>query len=103
MGRQATARATSPPDAARLIWESRTERMKLSAVAESFFRELAQQLGGTMLLTKGELHRLIPHAELTPAAADEVREKLDLLQALFEQASTHDETAGKSVDDEMES
>lgn len=95
--------ATSPPDAARLIWESRTERMKLSAVAESFFRELAQQLGGTMLLTKGELHRLIPHAELTPAAADEVREKLDLLQALFEQASTHDETAGKSVDDEMES
>ena len=34
--------AASPPDAARLIWEARTERMKLSAVAESFFRRLSQ-------------------------------------------------------------
>ena len=39
--------------------------MKLSAVAESFFRELAQKFGsaGDVLLTKGELHRLIPHAD----------------------------------------
>lgn len=95
--------ATSPPDAARLIWESRTERMKLSTVAESFFRELAQELGGAMLLTKGELHRLIPHAELTPAAAGEVREKLDLLHRMFEQARKDDKTAGNVADDEAES
>lgn len=95
--------AASPPDAARLIWESRTERMKLSTVAESFFRELAQKLGGTMLLTKGELHRLIPHAELTSAAAGEVREKLDLLHGMFERARRHGETAGNGADDEPES
>lgn len=95
--------AASLPDAARLIWESRTERMKLSTVAESFFRRLAQKLGGVMLLTKGELHRLIPHAELTPAAAVEVREKLDLLLRMFEQARRHGETTGNGADDEAES
>ena len=95
--------AASPPDAARLIWEARTERLKLSGVAESFFRRLAQKVGGVMLLTKGELHRLIPHAELTPAAATEVREKLDLLRRMLEQASRHGETAGNGADDETES
>ncbi len=93
----------SPPDAARLIWESRTERMKLSAVAESFFRRLSHKVGGVMLLTKGELHRLIPHAELTRAAADEVSNKLNLLQSLFEQAHKHGETAGDSTGEEAES
>lgn len=83
--------ATSPPDAARLIWEARTERRKLSTLAESFFRRLAQGLGGAMLLKKGELHRLIPHAQLSAAAETEVRAKLDLLQCLFEQARSHDE------------
>jgi energy-coupling factor transporter ATP-binding protein EcfA2 len=78
--------ATSPADAARLIWEARTERRKLSALAESFFRRLAQSVGGAILLKKGELHRLIPHADLSAAAATEVRAKLDLLQELFEQA-----------------
>lgn len=95
--------AASPPDAARLIWESRTERLKLSAVAESFFRRLAQKVGGVMLLTKGELHRLIQYAELTPAAADEVRKKLDLLLGMFEQARRHGETSGNGADDEAES
>lgn len=83
--------ATSPTDAARLIWEARTERRKLSSLAESFFRRLAQRLGGAMLLRKGELHRLIPHAQLSAAAESEVRAKLDLLQRLFEQARSHDE------------
>jgi hypothetical protein len=86
--------AVSPADAARLIWEARTERRKLSTVAESFFRRLAQKVGGAMRLTKGELHRLIPHAELTPAAEAEVREKLDLLHRLFEPARSRSETAG---------
>lgn len=95
-GRQADYQtwAASPADAARLIWEARTERRKLSTVAESFFRRLAQKVGGAMRLTKGELHRLIPHAELTPAAEAEVREKLDLLHRLFEPARSRSETAG---------
>lgn len=95
--------AASPPDAARLIWEARTERMKLSALAESFFRRLAQKVGGVMLLTKGELHRLIPYAELSPTAADEVRNKLDLLHRLFERARKHEETTGNNANDETES
>ncbi|SER15096.1 Predicted ATPase [Solimonas aquatica] len=95
--------AASPTDAARLIWEARTERLKLSTVAESFFRLLAQKVGGVMQLTKGELHRLIPHAELTPAAATEVRDKLDLLHSMFEQASKHGETAGDDTGDNADS
>lgn len=88
--------AAAPPEAARLIWESRTERRKLSSVAESFFRKLAQKVGGGMLLTKGQLHRLIPHAVLTPAAVDEVREKLDALQEVFALALPHSETASET-------
>lgn len=85
----------SPADAARLIWEARTERCKLSAVAEAFFRQLAQKLGEAMLLTKGELHRLIPHAQLTSVAEAEIREKLDLLHQLFERAQQYSETASR--------
>lgn len=76
----------SPPDAARLVWEAKTERQKLSAVAEEFFRRLAQKLGTVMLLTKGELHRLVRQAELSASAEAEVRDKLDLLQSVFEHA-----------------
>jgi len=83
--------ATSPADAARLIWEARTERCKLSTLAESFFRRLAQRVGGAMLLKKGELHRLIPYVQLSGSAEVEVRAKLDLLQQLFEQARRHGE------------
>lgn len=78
--------AQSSADAARLIWESRTERRKLSAVAEAFFRRLAQETQSAMLMKKGEFHRLISHAQLTPAAEDEINEKLNRLQQLFEQA-----------------
>ncbi|HET7868395.1 MAG TPA: AAA family ATPase [Burkholderiaceae bacterium] len=88
----------SPADAARLIWEAQTGRRKLSAVAEGFFRRLAQKTGLGLLLTKGELHRLIPHATLTPAAEDEVRAKLDLLLPLFRQAQARSENQGDGGD-----
>ncbi|MBI2425652.1 MAG: ATP-binding protein [Candidatus Hydrogenedentes bacterium] len=82
---------TSPPNAARLIWETKTERIKLSDVAEEFFRGLSNALGSPMLLRKGELHQLVPLCDqaLVP---QEVVEKLDLLYALFKRAHSHQET-----------
>ena len=77
-------------DAKRLLWEARTERLKLSDFAEEFFRRLAQKLGHAMLLRKGELHRLVHFVD--PATIpQEVSEKLDLLQKLFEQANREPE------------
>ncbi len=81
----------SPADAARLVWEAKTERRKLSTLAETFFRRLAARMGMPMLLRKGELHRLVAEATLTPAAQTEVRAKLDLLAELFQAARSHDE------------
>lgn len=86
----------APADAAALIWETSTRTRKLSAIAEEFFRQLSMKMGTSMLLKKGELHRLIPNAELSADAETEVRAKLDALQALFEQARQHDETEGDS-------
>lgn len=83
----------SPADAARLVWEAKTERRKLSTLAEEFFRRLATRMGTPMLLRKGELHRLVAEATLTPAAQTEVRAKLDLLAELFESARGHDEVS----------
>ena len=81
-------------DAKRLLWETRTERLKLSDFAEEFFRRLAEKLGHAMLLRKGELHRLIHFAD--PATIPkEVSEKLDLLQKLFEQANRGEEESGE--------
>lgn len=74
-----------PPDAAQLVWVSKTERRKLSAFAEEFFRRLAQRLGHPMLLKKGELHRLVVDAPVA-SIAPEVSEKLDLLAELFTRA-----------------
>lgn len=82
---------TAASEAARVIWEAKTERRKLSVVAEEFFRRLAARLGGGMLLTKGELHRLVPSAELSASAEKEIREKLDLLAELFRVAQGHRE------------
>ena len=72
-------------DAARLLWDAKTERVKLSDFAEEFFRKLGEHLGHSMILRKGELHRLIPlvDPQLIP---HEVTEKLDLLKALFDSA-----------------
>lgn len=81
----------SPADAARLVWEAKSERRKLSALAEEFFRRLAARVGMPMLLRKGELHRLVADATLTPTSQTEVRAKLDLLAELFEVARGHDE------------
>jgi ABC-type lipoprotein export system ATPase subunit len=77
-------------DAARLIWEARTERLKLSDFAEEFFRRLAQKLGHAMLVRKGELHRLVRYVD--PASlSSEVNAKLDLLQSLFVGANPGEE------------
>ena len=78
------------PEVARVLWEAKTERRKLSQFAEEFFRRLATQLGGPMLLTKGELHILVTQVPPSTVAA-EVREKLDLLAELFRSAAPSEE------------
>jgi len=77
------------PDAARLVWESKTEHLKLSTFAEEFFRRLSSALGGQMLLKKGELHRLVCIIDPKTIPA-EVEEKLALLETLFKTASNTD-------------
>ena len=69
-------------EARRLVWEARTQQLKLSDFAEEFFRRLAAEIGDQMLLTKGELHRLMElvHPDLI---ASEVRDVLDALQSVF--------------------
>ncbi|MBP8202606.1 MAG: AAA family ATPase [Pseudomonas sp.] len=85
------------PEVARVLWEAKTERRKLSTFAEAFFRRLGERLSAPMLLTKGELHRLV--AQGSPAAiASEVREKLDLLAELFRGATQSDETEAGSAE-----
>ncbi len=79
------------PEAARLLWEARTERVKLSDFAEEFFRRLADSLGHAMLLRKGELHRLIEFVDPS-TIADEVTEKLDLLADIFSDANPGEES-----------
>ncbi|NTU53713.1 MAG: AAA family ATPase [Chlorobiaceae bacterium] len=74
------------PDASRLLWTSRTERIKLSDFAEEFFRRLAGRLGHAMLLKKGDLHRLVAYAE-PGSIPNEVSDKLDMLLRLFEGAN----------------
>ncbi len=73
------------PAPARLLWEARTERLKLSDFAEEFFRKLASRLGHAMLLRKRDLYRLVPFVDVD-AIPGEVSEKLELLQGLFEGA-----------------
>ena len=76
---------------ARLLWAARTERRKLSAFAEEFFRRLAERLGHAMLLRRGELHRLV---DFLPAEeiVEEVSVKLDLLDDLFTAARPEEES-----------
>ena len=80
------------PEPARLLWEARTERIKLSDFAEEFFRHLADRLGHAMLLRKRDLHRLVDFMDVE-AIADEVSAKLDLLAELFCEASGSSEAA----------
>jgi len=83
---------SSPAEAARLIWDAKTERLKMSSFAEEFFRRLAAQVGGQMLLRKGELHRLIEFAAVDTLPA-EVTEKLNILKELFEHANRVEEVS----------
>src|SRR6218665_3411724 len=75
----------------RLVWEANSERRELSTVAEEFFRKLAARMGGAMLLTKGELHRLGPLAP-TAGLSSEITQKLDCLAVLFAVVQMRDET-----------
>ena len=77
-------------DAARLLWEARTERLKLGDFSEEFFRRLAERLGHAMLLRKGELHRLVRFADPASIPA-EVGEKLDLMGAIFDHTNPGEE------------
>lgn len=80
---------SSSPDVARLLWEAKTERLKLSDFGEEFFRQLSVKLGHEMLLSKGELHRLVPLVEAA-AIPLEVAENLNLLHELFRSAHNFD-------------
>ena len=80
----------SPPEVGRIVWEAKTQRLKLSTLAEEFFRCLAARLGGSMLLKKGELHRLVAVVDPKTIPA-EVHEKLDLLYQLFKSAALRSE------------
>lgn len=70
------------PDVARVLWEAKTERLKMSDIAEDYFRRLGEALGQPMLLRKGELHRLASVVD-TNSVPGEIFEKLDLLSDLF--------------------
>ncbi len=83
------------PEAARLIWETKTERKKLSNFTEEFFRRLATRVSLPMLLRKGELHRLATNAD-PDRIPSEVREKLDLLETLFRSGRPSESVAGES-------
>ncbi len=74
------------PDAARLLWDARTERVKLSDLAEEFFRRLANKLGHAMLLRKRDLNQLLDFMDAEDIA-EEVSEKLDMLVDLFDRES----------------
>lgn len=73
------------PEGARVIWEAKTAQRKLSQFAEDFFRRLAREVGGQMMLKKGELHKLVRYAEVA-AIPVEVAEKLDMVAGMFQQA-----------------
>jgi hypothetical protein len=82
-------------ETARVLWEAKTERLKLSTFAEEFFRQLAARIGGSMMLKKGELHRLISVVE-PKIIVPEISEKLNLLHELFKDAAKYipvDETS----------
>lgn len=74
------------PESARIVWEAKTERVKLSIFAEEFFRRLSARVSGPMLLKKGELHRLVGIVDVRTIPA-EVGEKLNLLAELFRTSS----------------
>lgn len=83
----------SPPEASRIIWEAKSERIKMSNFAEDFFRRLATEIGGQMLLRKGELHRMVSLIEPASVSPDVIR-MLDHLHRLFLAARSDEESGG---------
>lgn len=69
----------------RLVWEACTERVKVSALAEAFFRDLAEYLNRPVLLRKRDFRELVPFIPRDAIPA-EVEEKLDLLKTLLDRA-----------------
>ncbi|TAL37076.1 MAG: AAA family ATPase [Spirochaetes bacterium] len=69
-------------DVSRLIWETKTDRIKLSDFAEEYFRRLSDSTKEPMMLRKGELHSLIELIEPSTLSV-EIKAKLDLLLTLF--------------------
>ena len=92
--RQFPAWKRADADTAQVLWDARTERLKLSEFAEEFFRRVGQRLGHPMLLRKGELYRLIRRVDPASILPEVVR-KLDLMQALFNR-SMHDADGGRA-------
>jgi hypothetical protein len=72
----------APIELNKIVWESKTNNTKLSTFAESYFRDLADNLGHQMLLRKGELHLLIDLCSIDQINP-EVNIKLNLLNSLF--------------------
>ncbi|WP_416768265.1 ATP-dependent nuclease [Sulfurimonas sp. ST-25] len=70
-------------NAARLVWEAKTEKIKLSSFAEEYYRKLSAAMNAPILLRKGEFHLLVEMIDAT-SVTKEVEEKLDLLMNLFE-------------------
>jgi hypothetical protein len=85
----------SASDAGRLIWEAKTQSVKLSDFAEDFFRRLRDRTGLEMLLTKGEFHRLVEFADLD-GIPKEVKDKLDLIADLFQKAAAMSDISSAS-------
>uniref|UniRef100_A0A7C3IGC2 AAA family ATPase n=1 Tax=Gracilinema caldarium TaxID=215591 RepID=A0A7C3IGC2_9SPIR len=73
------------PDAARLIWESKTDRIKMSLFAEKFFKQFAEETGQQVLMKKGDFYTLVNFLDVS-TIPDEVSEKLNLLKEIFENA-----------------
>ena len=74
--------AGSPGETRDLIWDAKTQSIKLSAFAEEFFRRLRDRTGLDLLLTKGEFHRLVPFAN-PRHVPKEVSDKLEAIAGLF--------------------
>lgn len=70
-------------DAATLVWDARTRTVKLSDLAEEFFRRSGERFDLPILLRKGELDRLVALWEPSEIPR-EVGEKLDLLLELVQ-------------------
>jgi hypothetical protein len=75
----------SPHDASRLIWETKTQYIKMSLIAEEFFSRLSRNIGVSIILNKGEFHRLVQCVNVE-TLNPEIFEKLNLIETLFRKA-----------------